>query len=105
MAPVEWVYVASGMLLPLFYLPQMLRFRHDESNLHSYSLSKSMIQSSLRFPALVFGLHLQSTVYLICVTFDLLGRLCELGCAIHALRRQGNSYRQIFARMSPFAIH
>lgn len=101
---IELVYILSGVVLPVFYGPQVIRLLKDRSNLASYSLSKSVIQLALRFPALVFGvLVVSSPAFVFCVALDLLGRVCECSAAILALSRQGNSTFEILSRMNPFA--
>lgn len=105
MTAVEIVYLICGFVLPLFYLPQILRLHTDSSNLSSYSLSKAVIQWALRLPALAFGIQIENSLFVVCVLMDLAGRLCEISFAIQALHRQGNSLRQMASRLNPMAAH
>lgn len=86
---IAWAYLVSGLVLPLFYLPQILRFRTDRTRLASYSMSKSVAQFLLRGPTLVFALVVvQHDFMTFVLSLDLLGRAAELWAAVAALRRQ-----------------
>ena len=87
---IEPLYLVTGLLLPLFYFPQIKKLYVDDTGLSSYSTSKAGAQLLLRVPALIFAVFVVNSNYMIVVlTFDLLGRLVEFVVAIHALRRQG----------------
>lgn len=96
---VELLYLISGVVLPLFYLPQILRFRGDQTRLASYSLSKSLCQLLLRVPAMIFALVVvQNTFMTFVLALDLAGRAFELFAAILTLRSQGQTTRDIADR-------
>lgn len=101
-AEIEASYLVSGFVLPLFYIPQMAKLWHDNTRLESYSLSKATAQLSLRFPALLFGMFVANSVVMtIAVAADMLGRCLEMVCAFTALRRQGECWSEIAARINP----
>ena len=103
MSHIEFAYLLSGIVLPLFYAPQVIKILNDDTLLSSYSLSKSTIQGALRFPALLFGIYVvNNALFTLIVSLDLLGRSIEFGSALWSLRRQGCSPRQIFRRMTPW---
>jgi hypothetical protein len=97
---IEMLYVASGLLLPLFYAPQILLCWRDHTLLASYSLTKAFWQLLLRLPVLFFSyLVVDHTAMNIVVTADVLARCLELGCAVLSLRRQGLAGRQVLQRL------
>lgn len=99
---VELLYLVSGAILPLFYLPQILRFRSDQTLLASYSLSKSLCQLVLRAPALLFALLVVQNLFMdFVLALDLAGRAVELVAAVLALRRQGATRAEILRRAFP----
>jgi hypothetical protein len=99
---IEYLYLISGVVLPLFYLPQILRFRNDRTELASYSLSKAMCQFLLRIPALLFAIFVVQNGFMNFVLgLDLLGRAAELAMAANCLRRQGLTGRDVLNRMVP----
>ena len=99
---VEIAYLASGVLLPVFYLPQILKLWRDKTRLGSYSLSKATAQLVLRLPVLVFAVVVVKHDYMtMVVTGDVLGRVVELAVALRALRHQGVPADEVAARMSP----
>lgn len=99
---IEYLYLISGVILPLFYVPQILRFGHDTTQLASYSLSKAACQFLLRVPALLFAvLVVQNGFMNFVLGLDLLGRAIELATAVTALRRQGVPAGDIARRTVP----
>lgn len=102
MSLIEVLYLCSGLMLPLFYAPQIAKLLHDRTDLASYSLSKAAVQGALRFPALLFGLFVvQNNLFVLIVSLDLLGRTAEFFVAIASLLRQGSTPGQIFCRLLP----
>ena len=98
---IELVYVAAGIALPLYYVPQIQRCLADQTRLASYSLSKSAVQVALRLLMLPFIVGVGNATMVTIVVLDLVGRGAELGSAVFALRRQSQSWRSIGAR----AVH
>lgn len=99
---IEFIYLVTGLLLPLFYVPQILRIREDQSLLAAYSLNKATAQLILRLPALVFAVAIVQNDYMIVVLCaDVLGRLLEWATAIWVLRRQDMSKKLILKRINP----
>ena len=97
---IETLYLISGLILPLFYGPQVSRLLKDESRLESFSLLKSLSQLILRLPALLFAFMVIHSPYMnIVLSADVLGRLMEFVVAIISLRRQGLSYADISDRI------
>ena len=99
------LYVASGLLLPLFYAPQILRLRRDATKLDSYSLSKAVAQFLLRIPALLFAIAVvRNDLMIFVVALDLVGRFTEVAVALSSLRRQGYSWVECLRRVLPWEI-
>lgn len=99
---VEFMYLGSGLLLPLFYVPQIVKLWNDDTRLGSYSLSKATAQLLLRLPALAFAVLIVNHAYMtVVLTMDVLGRLVEFLVAIRALRKQGVSLREVASRFNP----
>ena len=98
---VETTYVVAGVLLPLFYLPQVVRCMRDDTGLVSYSLRKAGVQFTLRLLMMPFILGIGNLTMTVVVSLDLLGRATELLAAITSLRAQGFGWRQIALRLSP----
>lgn len=99
---IEVLYLVSGLVLPLFYAPQILRFRKDGTLLASYSMSKAACQFLLRLPALLFALLVVQNTYMDWVlSLDIAGRALELAAATVALRRQGIPWGEISRRLLP----
>ena len=89
---VELLYFASGLILPAFYVPQIVRLLRDDTGLAGYSIGKSASQFALRWPALLFSiLVVKNDLMTLVVALDALGRTIELGSAIWSLRRQKRS--------------
>jgi len=87
---IEFLYVFSGLMLPAFYLPQILKLARDQTGLAGYSLGKATSQLLLRLPALVFVVAVvQNPLMNLVVSMDVLGRGVELVTALTSLRRQG----------------
>ena len=98
MNSVQLIYIAAGILLPLFYVPQIRRCLHDQSKLTSYSMSKSCTQLLLRLLMMPFVMGVGEITMTCIVCLDLVGRVCEYGCAVYSLRHQGLSWRLIQQR-------
>lgn len=97
---VEVVYLASGLVLPIFYLPQIVKLYGDSTRLASYSLSKAFAQFLLRLPTLVFALMVVDNTFMsIVLIADLMGRAVELGMAIWSLSMQQMTWREIGGRL------
>lgn len=95
---IEIVYLVSGLILPAFYIPQIIKLYRDESGLASYSIAKSAAQLFLRLPALAFSLFVVKSDYMNAVlAADVVGRVVEFGVAMLALRRQRFSAASSFA--------
>lgn len=89
---IEFIYVFCGLLLPAFYIPQILRVAKDQSKLAGYSLGKSVSQLILRIPALIFAVFIiEHPLMNLVVGLDVLGRAIELGVAFWSMQRQGVS--------------
>lgn len=102
MRNIETLYLYSGLLLPLFYLPQIVKLLNDHSGLASYSLSKAVIQGALRFPSLFFGVYVvHNSTLITIVSMDLIGRTIEFAVAIRALVLYGCSPMEIIFRVFP----
>jgi hypothetical protein len=96
---IEFLYLASGVALPVFYFPQITKFATDETLLASYSLSKSLAQFLLRVPTLLFALVIVSNPFMnMVLALDLCGRGIELASACVSLRRQRCSWTAIARR-------
>lgn len=95
---IQAIYIAAGLALPLYYIPQTLRCLQDETLLSSYSLAKSVTQLTLRFLMMPFVLSVGNTTMSVIVALDLAGRLLEASCAVRSLRRQGQTWREITGR-------
>jgi hypothetical protein len=99
---IEILYLVSGMLLPLFYLPQILRLQNDATKLASFSLLKAVTQLFLRLPVLLFSYVIVGNVFMnVVVTADVLGRAIECLAACRSLRRQGADWAEIKRRLNP----
>ena len=103
---IDALYVVSGLLLPLFYLPQILRLLADQTDLASYSVSKAAIQLLLRMPALAFAVFtVDNDLMTLVLTLDLLGRAAEVAAAYRAMRRQGADVWTCMRRFLPAWSH
>jgi len=101
---VSALYICSGLLLPLFYIPQILRLWRDRTLLGSYSLCKASAQLVLRVPALLFAISVvHSDLMIFVLTLDLIGRFAEVLVAMASLRRQGGSWRHCIMRVAPLS--
>ncbi|MEJ8837751.1 hypothetical protein [Ramlibacter sp. AN1133] len=99
---INGLYLVSGAVLPLFYLPQILRFRRDQTLLASYSLSKAACQLLLRMPALLFALFIVHNMFMnVVLSLDLAGRCLELVAAVTSLRVQGLPWNRVVLRLIP----
>lgn len=91
---IEFVYVFCGLVLPAFYIPQILKLTRDNSRLAGFSLGKAVSQLILRVPALVFAVFVvKHPLMNLVVGLDVIGRSIELGVALFSLKRQGMCWR------------
>lgn len=89
MNELSWLYLATGLLLPLFYIPQIRKLLADHSELAAYSMSKAVAQLALRFIGMAYVILVNQDQNIIWViAADVLGRSAELAVACGALRRQ-----------------
>lgn len=95
------IYVMAGLILPVFYIPQILHCVRDNTGLHAFSMSKSTFQLLLRLSMLPFLLQVNNTVILSIALFDIFGRIAEFSVSIGSLRRQKWSWSSIALRLSP----
>ncbi|UUZ66562.1 hypothetical protein LP417_33985 (plasmid) [Polaromonas sp. P1-6] len=99
---IEIVYLVSGLVLPIFYFPQVYKLYNDNTGLASYSLGKCAAQLLLRLPALAFALFVVKSDYMNAVlAADVLGRVAEFSTAIYSLRRQGVPLKSLYERANP----
>ena len=97
---IELLYLASGLMLPLFYVPQILKIQSDNTLLEAYSISKALIQLLLRFPSLLFACVIVDNFFMNTVLLaDILGRAIELVSAYSSLKRQGVGSKEIWMRV------
>lgn len=94
----EVAYIVGGLLLPLFYLPQVTSCWRDRTGLASYSVSKCVTQVACRVVMMPFIVAYGPALMVFIVSIDLLGRLVELWAAIRALRLVGWSWQAIVVR-------
>lgn len=97
----EALYLASGVILPLYYAPQIRACVRDDTRLEAYSLRKAANQLALRvagMPFLVGTIGNHFLTFVVCL--DVAGRSCEVGAALYSLRRQGVSWSDITRRLS-----
>lgn len=99
---VQLVYIAAGLLLPLYYVPQIRRCLQDRTLLLSYSLGKSGTQLLLRIIMMPFVFKIGDATMCVIVGLDLVGRAAELGAAVRSLRNQDESWSAILRRLVPF---
>jgi len=102
MTPIETVYVFAGILLPAYYLPQMLKCAADETRLAAYSMSKAASQLALRMAMLPFVFGIGNLTMTCVVALDFAGRASEFAIAVWSLSRQGVTPREIVSRCLPF---
>lgn len=98
----ELVYVVAGILLPAYYLPQMLKCAVDETRLAAYSMSKAASQLALRMAMLPFVFGFDNLTMTCVVALDFAGRASEFAIAVWSLSRQGVPPREILTRCLPF---
>ncbi|CAD5366823.1 hypothetical protein RA210_U10518 [Rubrivivax sp. A210] len=98
MSWLEVVYVAAGIALPAYYLPQMRKCYSDTTRLASFSMSKASTQLLLRVAMLPFVFGVGNLTMTCIVSLDFAGRLGEYGVALWSLRRQGVSWREVVER-------
>lgn len=95
------IYVAAGLLLPLYYVPQVLKCWRDDTQLAAYSLGKSGTQLLLRTLMLPFVYGVGDATMSFIVSLDFAGRAAEYVAAVLALRRQASTWRHIARRSLP----
>ena len=85
----DWLYLATGLTLPLFYIPQILKLLRDHTKLAAYSMTKAIAQLLLRAVGLlyVFTVNLDPNIMIV-IGADVLGRSIELAVAINAMHKQ-----------------
>ena len=85
----DWFYLATGLTLPLFYIPQILKLLRDHTELAAYSMTKAIAQLLLRAVGMVyvFTVNLDPNIMIV-IGADVLGRSVELAVAISAMRKQ-----------------
>lgn len=99
---IEIAYLLTGLILPVFYIPQIVRLLRDSTGIASYSLYKAAWQFTLRLPTLVFAVVVVQNGFMIVVlAADLTGRVGEIAAAVHSLRRQAFKWPAILERMHP----
>lgn len=97
---VEIVYILAGIILPLYYYPQIRTCLKDQTQLRAYSLRKSMNQFLLRVCGMPFLIGVLDNGYLtFVVCLDVTGRALELSAAIYSLRNQGVTWEAIRRRL------
>jgi hypothetical protein len=98
------LYVITGLLLPLFYLPQIQKLRSDVSCLAAYSLHKAIAQLALRLVGMAYVVFVNQDPYIMLViAADVLGRSTELGFALRAMKRQRMALGQLPAPSLSFS--
>lgn len=97
----QTLYLMAGMIMPVFYLPQILHCIRDETGLKAFSMSKSLCQLLLRLAMVGFLVEVGNPMILFIALFDLFGRITEFSFALRALRRQAWAWCAIGQRLSP----
>lgn len=105
MSWVQVVYVVAGLVLPLYYVPQITRCWHDRTGLASYSMGKSGTQLMLRSLMMPFVYGVGDPTMSFIVSLDFAGRAAEYCAAVLSLRRQGEPWQRIVRRSLPFGQH
>lgn len=98
---IQLIYVAAGLLLPLYYLPQIRRCLRDQTLLCSFSMGKAGTQLALRAVMMPFVFSVGDMTMCFIVSLDFLGRTAEFVGAVVSLRRQGQSWGEIRLRAWP----
>lgn len=101
---ISFAYIAAGIILPMYYVPQVMRLLTDNSGLNSYSMSKSSSQTLLRLVMMPFVIGVGNDTMTCIVALDMFGRLAELSAAVHSLRRQKFGWKAILRLARPVAI-
>lgn len=94
------MYVAAGIVMPLFYVAQIAACLRDRTDLAAYSLSKCAIHVALRFVMVPFIVVTGTPTMVVIVSLDLLGRCLEMAAAWFSLYRSGWSAKRIFVRVA-----
>lgn len=94
-------YTTAGLILPLFYLPQIRTCLRDVTGLLAFSMGKAFTQFWLRAAMLPFVFGVGNNLMTFIVTVDFLARGLEFAAALYSLRRQGYSWHDIGVRCSP----
>lgn len=97
--PWEAIYVAGGLVLAGYYIPQLQTCARDTDDLRAYSMPKAVMQLGCRAVMMPFvWITVDSKTMLAIQTLDIALRTAELSVAFWALRRQGWSWSRIAAR-------
>lgn len=94
-------YTTAGLILPLFYLPQIRTCLRDTTGLLAFSMGKAFTQFWLRAAMLPFVFGVGNNLMTFIVTVDFLARGLEFGAALYSLRLQGYNWHEIGVRCSP----
>lgn len=98
----EGIYIAAGLVLAAYYLPQLGLCLRDQTGLQAYSLPKALVQLGMRATMMPFVfLTVDSVAMLSIQGLDLALRAAEVASAIWSLRHQGWSWTRIVHR----AVH
>ena len=97
------IYLATGLVLPMFYIQQVVVCMRDQSRLHAFSMSKATTQLLLRLSMIPFLLTIDSREILCIALLDLIARFAEVFAAISSLRRQEVTFDEILHRSNPFS--
>lgn len=96
----EAAYIAGGMVLAAYYVPQLRVFARDTDGLKAYSLPKAAVQLGCRTLMMPFvWLTVDSPTMLALQGIDLALRGVEVHMAIATLRRQGWTWVDIARRI------
>ena len=86
---IEIAYLLTGLILPVFYIPQIVRLLRDSTGIASYSLYKASWQFMLRLPNLVFVVVVvQNRFMLVMLVADLTDLVGQITCVVDSLRSQ-----------------
>lgn len=93
-------YVVAGLILPLFYVPQLRALCTDTTHLESYSISTSTVQLGCRVVMMPFVAITGNATMITIVGLDLAARGVIVLAAAQALRRQGWTWREVVRRFA-----
>jgi len=78
----KFLYIASGSLIVLVYIPQIIRLLKDKTGAYSISLVSWASWAVLRIPAMMYALAVTNDIIMfLIVGGDLLGRIGVFGIA------------------------